>query len=227
MAVPGSRPAGKPALTRALVAGIGCVLAATAGGQGDPCAELAETERQTCRLIRACAVIDQAERRLECFRAVAAGEQTEGDSVSLSVEARADRFVSPGDEAAPGPTEAHASETVPPPAPAPQVAAKARAYEVLTIPRRFTATVTAIHNPGRNRRLVALDGRLLFESDRAGEGRLRLRDEVRVVKTSALFGENYRITGPSRQPFPARRIRCEQPELNRANRRRCTLLSGN
>ena len=100
-----------------------------------------------------------------------------------------------------------------------------RTYEVLDLPKRFEGTVSAIHDPGRNRRLVALDSRLLFVSDRGGEGRLKVGDPVRVEKASGLFGEKYRLTGPSRRPFTARRIRCGHPDLNEANRRRCALLS--
>lgn len=210
----------------ALVAGIGCLLAANAGGQPESCDEGAatEAERQTCRLIRACAAIDDAERRQECFRAVVAGE---------------------GDAAVADESDSLASEPAPSPAPTPQVTvegkvtaqvteereapqvvtAEPKVYEVLTIPENFTGTVTAIHDSGRNRRLIALDAKLLFESDQAGEGRLRIGDEARVVKTSAFFGERYRITGPSRRPFPAGRIRCERTDLNQANRRRCSLLS--
>ena len=98
-------------------------------------------------------------------------------------------------------------------------------YEILELPKRFEGTVSAIHDPGRNRRLVALDGRLLFVSDRGGEGRLKVGDEVKVEKASGLFGEKYRLTGPSRRPFNASRIRCGHPDLNEANRRRCQLLS--
>lgn len=200
----------------ALVAGIGCLLAANAGGQPESCDEVGsanrggatEAERQTCRLIRACAGIDDAERRQECFRAVVAG----GESDSLATE--------------PAPSPAPTPQVTAQPEVAPQVVtAESKVREVLTIPENFTGTVTAIHDSGRNRRLIALDGRLLFESDRAGEGRLRIGDEARVVKTSAFFGERYRITGPSRRPFPAGRIRCERTDLNQANRRRCSLLS--
>jgi len=100
-----------------------------------------------------------------------------------------------------------------------------RTYEVLDIPKRFTATVSAIHDPGRNRRLVALDDRLSVVSDRGGEGRLKIGDAVKVEKTSGVFGRKYRITGPSRRPFTALRIRCEHPDLNEANQQRCKLLS--
>lgn len=65
----------------------------------------------------------------------------------------------------------------------------------------------------------------LFVSDRGGEGRLKVGDEVRVQKTSGVFGRKYRITGPSRRPFTALRIRCERPDLNEENRRRSLLLS--
>ena len=202
----------------ALVAGIGCLLAANAGGQPESCDQAGAAERQTWRLIRACAAIDEAERRQECFRAVVAGESDESDSLAAELAPSPASAPQVTDE---GQVTAQVTEEK-----APQVVtAESKVREVLTIPERFTATVTAIHDSGRNRRLIALDAKLLFESDRAGEGRLRVGDEARVVKTSAFFGERYRITGPSRRPFPAGRIRCERTDLNQDNRRRCSLLS--
>ncbi|MDE0190912.1 MAG: hypothetical protein OXQ90_06115 [Gammaproteobacteria bacterium] len=284
--------------------------AATALAQGEArdCDELPEADRQLCRMMRACAAIDDPERRRECFRTVAEMAQgapsnedvgetveqpapepaersataargqtvvseplkvpervqqsvpkatttivTEADSGSNAEErsgrkrtwgsrvrsipvlgrlvpgGRRDRQskdapVSPGD-AGTHAIDEEKLETAGASSVATDAVGTAKTYEILDLPKRFAGTVSAIHDPGRNRRLVALDGRLLFVSDRAGEGRLKVGDEVRVEKASGLFGEKYRITGPSRRPFNASRIRCGHPDLSEANRRRCQLLS--
>ena len=288
-------------------------VAVTALAQAQPqdCDELPEADRQLCRMMRACAAIDDAQRRQECFRAVAeatpatssdevvaetteprqslepepstpaatsrepkAASETSAQAVSTipvepsvpkstvttsaatvtPVEDRTDRKrtwgsrirslpvvgrlvpgarkdrqpadapVSSGDAGTPA-LDGVGDESVGATSTQSAVVGSSTSYEVLEIPKRFTATVSAIHDPGGNRRLVALDQRLLFVSDRGGEGRLRVGDDVRVQKTSGLFGRKYRLTGPSRRPFTALRIRCEHPDLNEANRQRCLLLN--
>lgn len=298
-----SRAFSLPALVAAVAA------AGLAQGQTQDCDELPEADRQLCRMMRACAAIDDAERRRECFRAVAeaardtssaevvaepseprhssepessataatpgepkAASETSGQAVSTvplerpipestvstsavtvpPVEERTDRKrtwgsrirslpvvgrlvpgarkdrqptdapVSSGDGATPALGDGNESVGATPEA---TVVGSSTSYEVLDIPKRFTGTVSAIHDPGGNRRLVALDRRLLFVSDRGGEGRLKVGDEVRVQKTSGLFGRKYRLTGPSRRPFTALRIRCEHPDVNEDNRQRCLLLN--
>lgn len=292
----------------ALVAAV--AVACLAQGQTQDCDDLPEADRQLCRMMRACATIDDAERRRECFRAVAeaapdtsldevvgepseprqpseleasikaatSGEPTavtappglatsrgherpmpESTASTPAVAAAAvyesavrkrawgsrlrslpvigrlvpggrkdrqskDETVSAGD-AGTRPLNQEKLETEGASSAKGTVAGSSKTYEVLEIPKRFTATVSAIHDPGRSRRIVALDQRLLFVSDRGGEGRLKVGDEVRVQKTSGVFGRKYRITGPSRRPFTALRIRCEHPDLNDANRQRCILLT--
>ena len=300
-----SRAFSLPALVTVVAA------AGLAQGQIQDCDELPEADRQVCRIMRACAAIDDAERRRECFRAVAeAARDTPSDeavgepseprqfsepepsttaatpgepkaapetsdqavstvpferpmpesTISTSVvtappaEERADRKrtwgsrirslpvvgrLVPGGRKDRQPTDAPVSsgdggipalgdggdESVGATSTVGTVVGSSTSYEVLDIPKRFTATVSAIHDPGRNRRLVALDRRLLFVSERGGEGRLKVGDEVGVQKTSGMFGRKYRITGPARRPFTALRIRCEHPDLNEANRHRCSLLN--
>lgn len=94
------------------------------------------------------------------------------------------------------------------------------------IPRRFTAEVTAYRDLVRDRQLVVLDDKLLFEGDNAASSAIRLGDEVRVVKVSSRRGRSYQITGPSRRLFTALRIRCELPDLNADNRRKCDRMMG-
>ena len=290
---------------------LAAAFAVEAQAQTRNCDELPDADRQLCRMMRACAAIDDPERRRECFRAVAesgpdarsdedVGQSAEPHQPSDPVETSA-TTASPAEPGEASESSERATSTGPVERPEPEstastptatvstvdspagrkrtwgsrirslpvvgrllpggrkdrqsgdasvapddrgtpaigdeeietvgrsstsgtVVGSSRTYEVLDIPKRFTATVYAIHDPGGNRRLVALDQRILFVSDRGGEGRLKVGDEVRVQKTSGVFGRRYRITGPSRRPFTALRIRCEHPDLNEANRRRCSLL---
>ena len=101
-----------------------------------------------------------------------------------------------------------------------------RATEAPSLPRRFTAEVTAHHDLVRDRQLVVLDDALLFEGDKAASSRISVGDEVEVVKTSSRRGRRYQITGPTRRPFDALRIRCELSELSVDNRRKCERMIG-
>lgn len=237
----------------ALLAGVGgCLLPAAANAQGEDCAALPAADQALCRLMVACAAINDADRREECFR-VAARTVRDG-TLDAAPEPSAAPAQAPSVaqddpapavvEATPAPTASRAKETGQAPASSDsrkkrrwreRIASALRRDEgtvvekkvsrtAFEIPRRFTATVTAIHRSGRNRRLVALDGKLLFESDRGGEGGLRLGDQVRVVQASRLYGKRYQITGPSRRPFVADRIRCEREDITIATRRQCRLL---
>lgn len=102
-----------------------------------------------------------------------------------------------------------------------ELIAAQRATDAPTLPRRFTAEVTAHHDLVRDRQLVVLDDALLFEGDRAASSRISVGDEVEVVKVSSLRGRRYQITGPTKRPFDALRIRCERRELSVDNRRKC------
>lgn len=94
------------------------------------------------------------------------------------------------------------------------------------IPRRFTAEVTAYRDLVRDRQLVVLDDKLLFEGDDAASSAIKVGDEVRVVKVSSRRGRSYQITGPSRRYFTALRIRCELTDINADNRRKCDRMMG-
>ncbi len=89
------------------------------------------------------------------------------------------------------------------------------------IPKRFVAKVTVRRDLVRDRQLVVLDDKLLFEGDNAASSRIKVGDEVDVVKISSLRGRRYQITGPSRRAFSALRIRCERADLSPDNRRKC------
>ena len=92
------------------------------------------------------------------------------------------------------------------------------------VPNRFSAKITGVRQLVRDRYLVALDDKYLFEGERAGVGRFERGDCVDVVRTSALFGRRYRITSSSGRPITATRIRCEESNLNAANRRKCDAM---
>ena len=240
----------------------GCLLAAPANAQGEECEGLAAAHQALCRLMVACAAIDDAGRREECFQVAAQTVQDDGSLDAAPETSTAPAQAPSAVEDAPAPREETVASTATPAPPAKQSADtpapdkrkkrrwRDRIASVLRrgdgagveqrdggtivekkaprmsfeIPKRFTATVTAIHSSGRNRRLVALDGKLLFESDRGGEGSLRLGDQVRVVRASRLYGKRFQITGPSRRPFMADRIRCEREDITIATRRQCRLL---
>ena len=95
---------------------------------------------------------------------------------------------------------------------------------VLDIPERFFGEVTAHRKLVRDRQLIAVDDRVLFEGDVWRESKIRLGNRVEVQKVSSLFGERYRIIGPSKRAVTANRIRCERVELNTDDRRKCVLL---
>ena len=90
----------------------------------------------------------------------------------------------------------------------------------------FTAEVTRVHQSILDRQLIALDNSYLFVSDRASQARLKAGQSVEVRRGSSRFrsGRNWRITGPSRSPIEAFRIRCESDELGSDNRRRCARM---
>ena len=97
---------------------------------------------------------------------------------------------------------------------------------VLSVPNRFSAKVTAVYALVRDRQLVALDSKLVFEGGQASIARIKVGDEVDVVRTSAFFGRRFRMTGPSHRPFTGNRIRCERLDLSDSNRRKCDAVLG-
>lgn len=233
----------------------GCVLSAAAGAQSQECEGLADDNKALCQLMVACAAIDDADRREECFRVAA---NTVRDTPIGSRRETAPAADTPTPNVTEEESPPRMRETVPArPAPpavdtterasaAPAEGTKPRWRERIAsvlrrddsgpvvakqvqrtsfeIPKRFSAIVTSVHRSGRNRGLVVLDGTLLFESDRAGEGNLRVGDEVRVVRASRLYGKRFQITGPSRRPFVADRVRCERDDITPATRRQCRLV---
>ncbi|MDE0660410.1 MAG: hypothetical protein OXI79_12255 [Gammaproteobacteria bacterium] len=109
-------------------------------------------------------------------------------------------------------------------APAPTVGERSVERTVLDIPKRFTAEVTYVRKLVHDRQLVVLDDKLLFETERAAYSRLEAGDSVRVVRTSALFGERYSVAGTTGGAVKASRVQCERTDLGAENRRKCALL---
>ncbi len=97
--------------------------------------------------------------------------------------------------------------------------------QVLAIPKRFEGQVTHVEKLLHDRQLLVVDGRLLFEATRASLGRIRPGDAVRVVRTSALLGERYSISGPRGSAVRASRLRCEAENAGTDTRRKCTVLA--
>ena len=199
-------------------------------------------------MVLACAAIDEDAPRQECFRAAAEslaslGEATDTADQDVSpepVSAEAASTDTPVD-VGPAPVRRQAvvdpnttrtsaaveeDPTVPsvPTTPAPAVEQRSVQRTVLTIPDRFTAEVTQVRQLLRDRQLVVLDGKLLFEGGQARVSRLKVGDEVRVSRASSLFGSRFRILGPGHRPFTAARIRCERSELTLDKQRKCKLI---
>ena len=240
-----SRASFCPALAFAALAGSGAVQAAAAPAPANGCEALPKPEQTRCWALRACATIDDEVRRQECFRAVA-GDDVEaapvGEDGEAASDARTEQEAAPtsqpprpaNDTAA---TSAETAETDTPtpsavPADSPQrpewdgesVDKRTVERTVLQIPRRFSAQVTARRELLHNRQLIALDGELVFETDRAGQSHLKVGDRVDVVRASSLFARRFRISGPSRGTVTGTRLRCEHLEVSADTRRKCALL---
>lgn len=202
-------------------------LLALAGGGASAapshCEEVPPAERGLCRMVLSCSVIEDAERREQCFRAAAVAAEDDAPPAASDEPAMSPSV--PAEEATP-PAEAPPREQVaqPPPVAANVVAREVVERTVLDIPDRFVAKVSAVRALVRNRQLLVLDGDLLFETDRAAQSRIDVGDEVSVVRASSLFGRRYRITAPARAAVSATRLRCERLDLGTDTRRKCALI---
>jgi len=101
-----------------------------------------------------------------------------------------------------------------------------RTVTVLEIPRQFSGEVTLHRKLVRDRQILVIDDKLLFEGDGASAGRLEVGDQVNVrgIRRFGMFNDRYEIVGPSRGPFIAVRLRCESTDLGRDSRRKCDTL---
>lgn len=209
---------------------------AVAGAAPIHCDELPETRQALCWMVVACGALADEARREECYRVAAESLRHGG---LPHVPAPSETTATPSSPAVAG-TEAEdesvAAPRKPPPVqeaappaqtaaePPSQVTAKQVLTEVLDIPRRFSARVTAQRKLVRNRQLLVLDDKLLFETDNADTARIEAGDTVDVVKASSRRGRNYQIVGPSKRAATGIRIRCERSDLSVGNRRKCAIL---
>lgn len=191
-----------------------------AGAANTRCDDLPEMRQALCWMVVACGALADEGRREECYRVAADSLRHDSSPVSepspatVEVEEREPVAASAGEVPAASPAVARP----------PRVTAKTVMQEVLDIPRRFSAQVTVRRKLVRNRLLLVLDGKLLFETDNADTAGIDVGDEVDVVKASSLRGRSYQITGPSKRAVTGLRIRCERLDLSASNRRKCAIL---
>ena len=97
---------------------------------------------------------------------------------------------------------------------------------VLEIPRQFSGEVTLHRTLVRDRQILVIDDKILFEGGGASAGRLEVGDQVNVrgIRRFGMFNDRYEIIGPSRGPFVAVRLRCESTDLGADSRRKCDTL---
>ena len=80
-------------------------LAGSVSAAPSHCDEVPPSERGLCRMVLSCSVIENAERREQCFRAAADAAEDRDDGQPASVAERASTVAAPAEDAAP-PTEA-------------------------------------------------------------------------------------------------------------------------
>lgn len=201
---------------------------ATDGGTTH-CDELPEARQALCWMVVACGALDDEGRRAECYRIAVDSLQHGGvpPAPASTADAQEEEVPPP----APAVVRSEPRPVAPaksPPTPASQpseVTTKTVLQEVLDIPKRFSAQVTAQRRLVRNRQLLVLDDKLLFETDNADSASIDVGDTVDVVKASSLRGRSYQIVGPSKRATTGLRIRCERSDLSVGNRRKCGVLA--
>ena len=235
----------RSAVAAVWLGGLGFPSIHVARAESKNCDELPPNQQAACLMVLACAAIDDDERREECFRVAAERFASPGEATSPDPDAPTDdpvsavmpetptdvvhspvrpRVVEPTSRPTPATVEEQPTASVGRTSPASAVEQKSVQRTVLTIPDRFTAEVTQVRRLLRDRQLVVLDGKLLFEGGQATVSGLKVGDEVRVSRASSRFGNRFRITGPGHRPFTAARIRCERMELARDKLRKCKLI---
>ena len=235
---------------RALFLGSGVIVASLlpaaeeSGANPENCDSVPEAQRPLCLMVQACATLTDSTQRQECYSAAAerfavANPQdakqpsvTAEESSSATVEVLAPRE---RETVAVSPEPPRTRQSTEPQAGGERTGTLARVRRMFAgpsaaqgpeIPRRFTAEVTAHRQLVRDRQLLVLDDKLLFEGDNAASSAIRLGDQVNVVKASSFRGRKYQITGPSRRSFDALRVRCERTDLGADNRRKCNGMMG-
>lgn len=106
-------------------------------------------------------------------------------------------------------------------------AAPVRSAAQLEPPDEWSGTISRIYQSILDRQLIAVDGKYLFESDRAAHARLEAGERVAVAKVSSRFfrgSRRWRIAGPSRTQIIAFRIHCESEDIRADDRRKCAQM---
>ena len=200
---------------------------AAAGAATIHCDELPETRQALCWMVVACGALADEARREECYRVAAESLQHGGlPHAAAASEPTAKPTPQPAAkvEDEPAPVVRRAAPPAQTAVPRSEVTTKRVLTEVLDIPRRFSARVTVERRLVRNRQLLVLDDKLLFETDNADTARIDAGDTVDVVKASSRRGRSYQIVGPSKRAATGLRIRCERSDLSVDNRRKCRIL---
>ena len=179
-------------------------------------------------MVVACGALDDEGRREECYRIAVDALQHGGvpPAPAATADAQEEEVPPPAPAVVRREPRPVAPESLPTPASQPsEVTSKTVLQEVLDIPKRFSAQVTAQRDLVRNRQLLVLDGKLLFQTDNADTASIDVGDTVDVVKASSLRGRSYQIVGPSKRATTGLRIRCERSDLSVSNRRKCGVLA--
>ena len=190
------------------------------------CDNVPAARQALCWMVLACGALVDEERRLECYQVAA--RSLSGEAVDDAEPSASSGGTHPASERPPG---AALPPAPPPPQPA-QPDAEVRSsvvvqrveQEVFDIPDRFEAQVTHRRQLIRDRQLLALDGKLLFESDNASSSGIRVGQRVDVTRASSRRGRTFQIYGPSKRTVTALRVRCERFDLSIDNSRKCALL---
>jgi hypothetical protein len=211
--------------------------------ESEECDELPQARQAMCWMVLSCTAIEEPAKRQECFRAAYEGfrEATgrQGGAVALEPAAPKQPVAVQADPptAANTPHEvaaepAIASSTVAS-STAPEVAAATKPaspiYEVETttkvvkIADEFNATVTYQRTLLRDRQVFVVDNSLVFEGDEARVSRLKVGEVVSVERNSRLFKDRFSVTGPSKRPVAAKRLRCENNNQTAETAEKCEL----
>ena len=212
---------------------LGC---AAAHGEEAGCDQVPESRRAQCLKVLSCLRVDDEQVRRAC---IDAAQQPEAEPAPSSDQPARDeppihedppilheqqvvpakpevRHEVPVREDAPGRDE-----------PRPRDAPRAQGASSPEPPDEWSGTVSRIYQSILDRQLIAVDGKYLFESDRAAHARLEAGERVEVAKVSSRFfrgSRRWRITGESRTQIRAFRIHCESEDIRADDRRKCAQM---
>ena len=216
---------------------LGCC---AASGEEAGCDQVPESRRAQCLKVLSCLRVDDEQVRRAC---IDAAQQPEAEPAPSS-EDQPTRDEPPIQEDAP---ILHEQQVVPAEPetdrvrrevpvredapsvdePRPRDAPRAQSASPAEPPDEWSGTVSRIYQSILDRQLIAVDGKYLFESDRAAHARLEAGERVEVAKVSSRFfrgSRRWRITGESRTQIRAFRIHCESEDIRADDRRKCAQM---